>query len=54
MSPSEKERLAHMHELAREAIAFTANKTLDEVKSDRVLSLALVHLVESSARRLLT
>jgi len=35
-----------MHELAREAIAFTANKTLDEVKSDRVLSLALVHLVE--------
>ncbi|HXI11325.1 MAG TPA: hypothetical protein VNM92_01600 [Thermoanaerobaculia bacterium] len=35
MPPTENERLAHMRELGREAIAFARNKTIDDVKNDR-------------------
>ena len=44
MPPAESERLRHMCDLATEAIALTGSKTLDDVRGDRVLSLALIHL----------
>lgn len=46
MPPAESERLRHMCDLAIEAITLAGSKTLDDVRGDRVLSLALIHLVE--------
>ena len=42
MPPSDLVRLRHMLDAAREAITFVADKTAQELKSDRILSLALV------------
>lgn len=39
-------RLQHMLDAAREAVALSADKTLDDLKHDRVLSLALLKLIE--------
>lgn len=44
--PRDLIRLRQMLDHAREAIAFTAGKTLSDVVDDRVLSLALVRLLE--------
>jgi len=47
MPPTDDERLVHMLDFAREAIALVAGKSPEEVTQDRVLSLALTHLVET-------
>ena len=47
MPPTDDERLLHMLDFAREAIALIAGKSTDEVMQDRVLSLAITHLVET-------
>jgi uncharacterized protein with HEPN domain len=39
-------RLKHMRDHAREAIDLLGDKTLDELRQDRVLQLALVQLIE--------
>lgn len=47
MPKSEWLRLRHMLEAAEEAVAFTAQRQRDELESDRMLSLALVKLIET-------
>ena len=47
MPPTDDERLVHMLEFSREAIALIAGKSTHDVISDRVLSLAVTHLVET-------
>jgi uncharacterized protein with HEPN domain len=39
-------RMKHMRDHAREAIDLLGDKTLDELRQDRVLQLALVQLIE--------
>lgn len=39
-------RMKHMRDHAAEAIELLGNKTLEELRSDRVLQLALVQLIE--------
>jgi uncharacterized protein with HEPN domain len=46
MPPSDVVRLRHMLDTAREAIAFGAGRTPDDLKRDRVLTLALVKCIE--------
>lgn len=46
MLPGDLVRLRHMLDAAREAVTFAAGKTAQDLKSDRVLSLALVKCVE--------
>ena len=46
MPPSDLVRLRHMLDAAREAVKFIAGKTAEDLKSDRVLSLALVKCIE--------
>jgi uncharacterized protein with HEPN domain len=46
MPPSDVIRLRHMLDAAREAIAFGAAKTSDDLTHDRVLTLALVKCIE--------
>ncbi len=46
MPPSDLVRLRHMLDAAREAIRFAGGKTAQDLKSDRVLSLALVKCIE--------
>jgi uncharacterized protein with HEPN domain len=38
--------LRHMLDFAREAVAFVEGKTREDIQNDRLLNLALVHLVE--------
>lgn len=47
MSKSELVRLRHMLEAAEEAVAFAAQRQRDELDTDRMLSLALVKLIET-------
>ena len=46
MPPSDLVRLRHMLDAAREAVTFVAGKTAQDLKSDRILSLALVKCIE--------
>ncbi len=46
MPPSDVVRLRHMLDAAREAVTFAAGKTAQDLKSDRILSLALVKCIE--------
>ena len=46
MPPNDLVRLRHMLDAARETVAFAAGKTAQDLKSDRVLSLALVKCIE--------
>ena len=46
MPPSDVVRLRHMLDAAREAIAFGAGRTSDDLARDRVLTLALVKCIE--------
>jgi uncharacterized protein with HEPN domain len=46
MPKSERVRLRHMLDAAREALAFTAGKTRADLDSDRKLNLSLVRLIE--------
>lgn len=46
MPPSDLVRLRHMLEAAREAVAFAAGNTAQDLKSNRILSLALVKCIE--------
>lgn len=46
MPKSEWLRLRHMLEAAEEAVAFVAQRQREELETDRVLSLALVKLIE--------
>lgn len=39
-------RLKHIRDAAQEALSFTKNRTRDDLDTDRMLSLALVRLVE--------
>jgi uncharacterized protein with HEPN domain len=39
-------RLKHIRDAATEALSFTENRTREELDSDRMLSLALVRLIE--------
>src|SRR5260370_36775457 len=47
MPPTDDERLVHMRDFGRGAIALVAGKSPEEVMQDRVLSLALTYLVET-------
>lgn len=46
MSPEDLTRMRHMMESAREAIELTRDKKRENLDSDRLLSLALVRLLE--------
>jgi uncharacterized protein with HEPN domain len=46
MPPSDLVRVRHMLDAAREAVTFAAGKTAQDLKSDRILSLALVKCIE--------
>ena len=46
MSESDLIRLRHMLDAAREALAFAQGKTLDDLKSNRMLALSLVKELE--------
>jgi uncharacterized protein with HEPN domain len=46
MPPSDLVRLRHMLDAAREAVTFVAGTTAEDLKSDRILSLALVKCIE--------
>jgi uncharacterized protein with HEPN domain len=46
MPPGDSVRLRHMLDAAREAVTFAAGKTSQDLKFDRVLSLALVKCIE--------
>jgi uncharacterized protein with HEPN domain len=46
MPPSDLVRLRHMLDAAREAVTFVAGNTAQDLKSDRILSLALVKCIE--------
>jgi len=46
MPPSDLVRLRHMLDAAREAVTFVSGKTAQDLKSDRILSLALVKCIE--------
>jgi uncharacterized protein with HEPN domain len=46
MPPSDVVRLRHMLDAAREAVTFAAGRTAQDLKSDRILSLALVKCIE--------
>jgi len=46
MPRSDLVRLRHMLDAAREAVTFIAGKTAHHLKSDRILSLALVKCIE--------
>ena len=46
MPRSDLVRLRHMLDAAREAVTFIAGKTAQHLKSDRILSLALVKCIE--------
>ncbi|WP_414625153.1 DUF86 domain-containing protein [Calothrix sp. CCY 0018] len=39
-------RLKHIRDAAKEALSFTKNRTREDLDSDRMLSLALVRLIE--------
>ena len=46
MQPSEDERLQHMLDAAREAMALLGEANADDVSSQRMLALSLVKLIE--------
>jgi uncharacterized protein with HEPN domain len=46
MPPSDLVRLRHMLDAAGEAVMFVAGKTAHDLRSDRILSLALVKCIE--------
>jgi len=46
MPPSDVVRLRHMLDAARETVMFAVDKTAQDLKSDRILSLALVKCIE--------
>jgi hypothetical protein len=46
MPPTDLIRLRHMHDAAAEAILFPANRTSEDLASERVLSLALIRCIE--------
>ncbi|MBF0290786.1 MAG: DUF86 domain-containing protein [Nitrospinae bacterium] len=46
MLKNDEIRLLHMLDAAREAVSLSADKTLDDLKHDRVLTLALLKLIE--------
>jgi uncharacterized protein with HEPN domain len=50
MPPSDRVRLRHMLDSAREAVTFSAGKTAQDLTSDRILSLALVKCIEILAK----
>lgn len=46
MLKNDEIRLQHMLDAARETVSLSVDKTLDDLKHDRVLSLALLKLIE--------
>lgn len=46
MSPEDLTRMGHMLESAREAVALIKNKCRQDLDAERILSLALVRLLE--------
>lgn len=46
MRPDDRVRLRHMLDAAREAIAFTAGRSLQEFSADRMLALAVLKSIE--------
>jgi uncharacterized protein with HEPN domain len=46
MSNSDHVRLRHMLDAAREAVALSQDRTREDLDTDRLLNLALVHLLE--------
>ena len=46
MNEADRVRLRHMLDAAREALAFAQDRTLDDVRNDRMLALSLVKELE--------
>jgi uncharacterized protein with HEPN domain len=46
MLPSDRVRLRHMMAAANEAVGFLGNRTVNDLRHERVLSLALVRCIE--------